>query len=92
MLNKTLTLSFTQHLGERGCHFYDDHECRFLDWKEVLTFIHNYEQEGEDPFSEKLTETLANYNPDIQFLAVKQTAKRVAVELYTKPDHDLDEY
>jgi hypothetical protein len=38
---------------------------------------------GEDTFFERLTVTLANYNPDKEYLAVHQKGDTVSVELYT---------
>lgn len=35
-------------------------------------------------FMERLTETLANYNPDHEFLAVQQNGDSVSVELYSQ--------
>lgn len=65
-------------------HFYDESKCNFLSWKEVFEFIRTFPPNGSgDAFSEKLTETLANYDPDHEFLAVQQRGKSVSVELYT---------
>ena len=81
---KHLIHSFQTHKGTRGCHFYDDCRCNFLDWKEVYTFLDAVPRKSNvDPFCEKLEETLANYNPDTQFLAVHQKGEAVSVELYT---------
>lgn len=83
---KHLMKSFQSHVGERGCHFYDSEHCNFLTWKQVFQFIDALPKvDGEDPFSEKLAETLANYNPDSEFLAVNQNGSSVSVELYAKP-------
>jgi hypothetical protein len=82
---KHLIQSFQSHVGERGCHFYDGEHCNFLSWKEVFTFIDTLPKRGgEDPFTERLTETLANYNPDSEFLAVQQNGDSVSVELYSQ--------
>jgi hypothetical protein len=71
-------------LGTRGCHFYDDTSCNFLDWKEVLDFLKVVPDIGKDQkFSERLLEALSNYEPDTQFLAVQQGNGTVSVELYT---------
>jgi len=35
-------------------------------------------------FSEKLIETLSNYDPDTEFLAVQQNEKSISVELYSQ--------
>lgn len=78
-----LLSSFKEHIGERGCHFYDVDDCRFLPWDQVVEFANTFPGEIEDnEFTEKLTNTLANYNPDSEFLAVKQDGTTVAVELY----------
>ncbi len=80
---KHLIRSFQTHKGERGCHFYDDENCNFLNWKEVYVFIDALPaREGTDPFTDRLEETLANYNPDTEFLAVQQKGDAVSVELY----------
>ena len=79
-----LIRSFQTHKGTRGCHFYSEENCHFLTWKEVYSFLDALpSKESTDPFSEKLEETLANYNPDTQFLAVHQKGEAVSVELYT---------
>ena len=79
-----LVKSFQTHLGTRGCHFYDDTSCNFLDWKEVLDFLKVVPDIGKDQrFSERLLEALSNYEPDTQFLAVQQGNGTVSVELYT---------
>jgi hypothetical protein len=83
---KHLIRSFKSHVGERGCHFYDSESCNFLTWKEVFQFIDTLpKRNNEDPFSERLAETLANYNPDREFLAVQQNGDSVSVELYSQP-------
>jgi hypothetical protein len=40
----------------------------------------------EDLFSERLADTLANYDPDTEFLAVQQNEKSISVELYSQRD------
>ena len=42
------------------------------------------ESAQEDRFSDKLAETLANYDPDNEFLAVQQNGDSVSVELYSQ--------
>lgn len=79
-----LVRSFQEHIGDRGCHFYDDSTCNFLSWFEVFRFIESLpSKENEDPFSEKLAESLSNYDPNTEFLAVQQNGTSVSVELYT---------
>jgi hypothetical protein len=79
-----LMRSFQTHLGTRGAHFYDSEHCNFLDWQQVIQFLNALpKREKDDSFSEKLSETLANYNPDKEFLAVQQHGTTVSVELYS---------
>lgn len=83
-----LVKSFQEHLGVRGAHFYDDNQCHFLTWDKVFEFIRALAKKKgtEDLFSERLAETLANYNPDTEFLAVQQNQKSISVELYSQKD------
>ena len=82
---KHLVQSFKTHLGERGCHFYDDTDCTFLKWNEVFKFIEALpSKERVDEFTEKLTDSLANYDPDSEFLAVQQNGDSISVELYAE--------
>lgn len=77
--------SFKSHLGERGCHFYDGNNCNFLPWKEVFRFINSLPQREEsDLFADRLINSLANYDPDKEFLAVQQSGDSVSVELYSR--------
>jgi len=82
---KHLAKSFQTHIGERGCHFYSSESCNFLLWNEVFKFIDTLpKRKGEDPFSDRLAETLANYDPDTEFLAVQQKGSSISVELYSQ--------
>ena len=83
-----LVRSFQEHIGERGAHFYDDNQCHFLTWDKVFEFIRALAKKKgtEDLFSERLADTLANYNPDTEFLAVQQNEKSISVELYSQRD------
>jgi hypothetical protein len=54
-------------------------------WDEVIKFINALPKEVEgDSFSERLTNSLANYNPDCEFLAVRQSVDSVSVELFSR--------
>jgi hypothetical protein len=76
-------------MGERGVHFYDDESCNFLSWKEVLEFTKNLPNEGNtDPFADRLVESLANYKPEAEFLAVRQNGDTISVELYFHSETD----
>jgi len=83
-----LVRSFQEYTGLRGVHFYDQDSCNFLPWNDVFTFIKALKTKDEmspDPFIDKLTESLANYNPDHEFLAVRQEGDTISVELYKHP-------
>jgi len=68
----------------RGAHFYDADSCNFLPWQNVIEFVKSLPgNKDPDPFSEKLIESLANYNPDTEFLAVQQNGSAVSVEIYS---------
>ena len=83
---KHLSRSFQTHAGIRGCHFYDEQTCNFLHWNEVIQFLKEFPVEaGPDTFAERLTDALANYNPDFEYLAVHQRGSSVSVELYMDP-------
>jgi hypothetical protein len=82
-----ITRSFQAHIGERGVHFYDESTCNFLNWKDVFAFLNTFPKNQGDDFSEKLTEALANYNPDKEYLAVHQRGTSVSVELYSDNSH-----
>ena len=89
---KHIYRSFLDHVGTRGVHFYDSRSCNFLTWKEVFDFIKTFPNNGEnDAFSERLTETLANYDPDHEFLAVQQRGSSISVELYKDASHSIVE-
>jgi hypothetical protein len=80
---KHLNRSFQEKLGIRGVHAYTEDDCRFLPWTEVVAFL-NKLPEGTDPeFFERLLTTLANYNPDTEFLAVQRLKDTVSIELYS---------
>lgn len=56
-----------------------------MTWKEVFKFVDSLPTKEEaDPFADRLTESLANYNPDTEFLAVQQNGDSVSVELYSQ--------
>ena len=79
-----LVRSFQQHTGYRGVHFYNEEDCNFLPWNEVFTFLQALNvRENPDTFAEKLTESLANYDPNKEFLAVCQKGDTISVELYS---------
>jgi hypothetical protein len=82
---KHLVQSFQEHIGLRGVHFYDAESCNFLNWSDVYKFVAALpKKEKSDSFASRLEETLANYNPDTEFLAVQQNGNSVSVELYSQ--------
>jgi hypothetical protein len=82
---KHLVESFQKHKNLRGVHFYDEEHCNFLVWGEVIKFINALPKEVEgDSFSERLTNSLANYDPDCEFLAVRQNVDSISVELFSR--------
>lgn len=79
-----LVSSFREHLGLRGIHVYSNEECKFLPWGEVISLIRRLPGDTDPEFSDRLLETLANYDPDSQFLALQQLENTVSIELYAK--------
>lgn len=79
-----LVSSFQKYLGLRGVHVYSEEECRFLPWDEVISFLNSLPESTEPEFSEKLMDTLSNYRPDREFLAIQQLDNTVSIELYAK--------
>jgi hypothetical protein len=76
--------SFNDHRGLRGVHFYHKNKCSFLVWAEVCAFLKTLPKESENvQFPERLLDSLANYDPDTEFLAVRQEGTTVSVELYS---------
>jgi hypothetical protein len=80
-----LVRCFQENKGRRGVTFFDSQGCTFLPWQEVFKFLDNLPSNYiEHPFSEKLADMLANYDPEDEFLAVRQEGNSVAVELYSR--------
>ena len=76
---------FMENKGRRGVTFFDSKGCAFLNWDEVFQFLDSLPENFiEQPFSEKLADMLANYDPDKEFLAVHQNGNSVSVELYSR--------
>ena len=86
-MDKHLLECFKQNLGRRGVTFYNEEKCNFLTWVEVFRFLEDIsEKKGVDEvFSERLEDALANYDPDVEFLAVRQNDDTISVELYSHP-------
>jgi hypothetical protein len=82
---RDLAFSFQSHQGTRGVHLYTDRECKFLTWQEIVSFINKLPKESDPTFGEKLLDTLSNYNPDTEFLALHQDPDNLSIELFTPP-------
>lgn len=79
---KHLVTSFQNNQGVRGVHVYSYEECHFLTWDKVVAFINSLPESSDPAFGDKLLESVANYNPDREFLAVRQNGDTVSIELY----------
>lgn len=79
-----LIRSFQENIGLRGVHAYTEDECRFLPWNEVVAFLDRLPEHSDPAFSEKLLNTLANYDPDNEFLAIQQLKDTISIELYSR--------
>jgi hypothetical protein len=79
---KHVVRSFITYTGRRGVHFYDEVHCNFLTWQEVINVLSDFPQDKEDSFADRLLDSLSNYNPDYQFLAVQQNGNNVSVQLF----------
>jgi hypothetical protein len=88
---KHLVSSFQKHLGLRGVHVYSVDECRFLPWNEVILFVNRLPKHSDPEFSGKLLDSLANYDPDREFLAIHQLEDTVSIELYAKQIQNQNE-
>jgi hypothetical protein len=75
-----LVHSFAKHRGIRGVHFYDPSNSEFFQWDRIFMML---EKSNFPPtFSDKLVETIANYNPDREFVAVSAGGGQVTIEIF----------
>lgn len=77
-----LVTSFQSHKGVRGAHVYSKEECHFLPWDRVVSFLNGLPSGADSAFEDKLLETVANYDPNCEFVAVHQNGDIVSIELY----------
>lgn len=75
-----LTHSFTEHLGVRGVHFYDSASCEFFTWDRIFGVIG--QSDFPQAFSDLLVDTLANYDPDREFVAVSAGKGQLNIEIF----------
>jgi hypothetical protein len=80
-LTPVLTKSFAEHRGERGVHFYDTHNVKFLSWSETMS--HTGDNENfPGHFTDKLLEAMANYDPEREFVTCKAGNGQLTIELF----------
>lgn len=82
MENPLLVQSFIDNIGTRGAHFYSPSGCRFLTWDKVVELSSKIAIENSKEFVDKLLFSLANYNPDFEFLALGELNNSISIELY----------
>jgi len=75
-----LTKSFAKHRGTRGVHFYDSGSCEFFQWDEMFGLLSK--SDFPSTFSDRLVETVANYDPDSEFVAVSAGGGQVTIEIF----------
>ena len=72
--------------GTRGVTFYDSDSAYFLSWDQVVAFLgelgESTRSDDDTPFEESLLETMSNYDPDNEFLSVRQEGLSVSIELF----------
>lgn len=75
-----LTHSFAKHRGIRGVHFYDSSGCEFFAWDKVFGLLNSSNFPAS--FSDRLVDTIANYDPDKEFVAVSAGGGQVTIEIF----------
>ena len=84
--------------GVRGVTFYDEEGAFFMSWDQVVAFLgelgESTKSDDDIPFEESLLETMSNYDPDNEFLSVRQEGLSVSIELFriagrVKPSKDM---
>jgi hypothetical protein len=84
--------------GTRGVTFCDSDSAHFLPWDQVVAFLgelgESTRSDDDTPFEESLLETMSNYDPDNEFLSVRQEGLSVSIELFrvasrVKPTKDM---
>ena len=80
---RDLAFSFQLYKRKRGVHFYTDEECKFLTWQEIVSFISRLPEDSNQELGEKLLDTLSNYDPDTEFLALHKDSEDLKTELFT---------
>lgn len=75
-----LTHSFAKNRGVRGVHFYDSASCEFFTWDKIFGLLDRSNFPGN--FGDRLIETIANYDPDREFVAVSAGGGQVTIEIF----------
>ena len=78
-ITPNLMHSFAHHRGTRGVHFYDSESCEFLKWDEILGSV---QQKFPEQFAEKLVESIANYDPQNEFVTVTAGGGQLTIEMF----------
>jgi hypothetical protein len=78
-LNPFLVHSFAKNRGVRGVHFYDETQCEFLNWDEVMGSM---KEKFPEKFYDKLIEAIANYDPETEFVTVTAGGGQITIELF----------
>ena len=84
-MNETLVHSFQQQNGLRGAHFFDGEHCEFVTWDLVVQFCSKMKDTNNPAhveFEEKLLHTIANVNPETEYVLVRQVGESVSIECY----------
>jgi len=80
----------SKNRGVRGVTFYDEDSAFFMTWDKTVAFLRELgestKSEDDTPFEESLLETLSNYDPEKEFLSVRQEGKKVSIELFRLKD------
>jgi hypothetical protein len=75
-----LTHSFAKNRGTRGVHFYDSANCEFFTWDKVFEVLKN--TSFPPTFGDRLVDTVANYDPNKEFVAVSAGGGQVTIEIF----------
>lgn len=79
-LSSHLIQSFAKHRGVRGVHFYDSSGCRFFQWDEMFGLLEK--SDFPQVFNDRLVDTIANYDPDSEFIAVSAGGGQLTIEMF----------
>lgn len=84
-MNEALIRSFQQQNGTRGVHFFDGDHCEFVSWDMVIEFCNRMKDRGNPAhveFEEKLIHSMANVDPDTEYVLCRQHGEVVSIECY----------